>query len=86
MKDIEVLSGDAGEPIAKVCHHDSELSFFRLLQEDRLHRLNLSLDKDTNAFTVKPRLWCKIIVLNLHIAVVCLIHLHVHTSENARSC
>ena len=29
MKDIEVLSGDAGEPIAKVCHHGFELSFFR---------------------------------------------------------
>ena len=27
MKDIEVLSGNAGEPIAKVCHYDPVLSF-----------------------------------------------------------
>lgn len=56
-----------------------------LLQENRLHRLDISIHKDTNAFTVEPRLWCKIVVLDLHIAVVCLIQLHVHTSENASS-
>ena len=56
-----------------------------LLLENRLPQLDVSLDKDTNPFAVKPRLRGKVVVLDLHIAVVCLIQLHIHTSENSRS-
>ena len=49
---------------------------------DRLD--TLSLDTDTNAFAVEPCLWRKVVVLDLHIAVVRLIQLHVHSPEDAR--
>lgn len=56
-----------------------------LLLENRLPQLDVSLDKDTDPFAVEPRLWGKIVVLDLHIAEVCLIQLHIHTSKDARS-
>ena len=61
------------------------MTILLLLLECQLPQFGVSLDKNTNPFTVEPRLWREIVVLDLHIAVVCLIQLHIHTSENTRS-
>ncbi len=55
-----------------------------LLLENQLPQLDVSLDQDTDPFAVEPRLRREIVVFDLHIAVICLVQLHIHTSENAR--